>query len=1006
MTADHTARPDAERIRAALAAVSKDVAAAYEKTVEQLWQRPGFDEHGCTVFSEACLEIAQSGWRCIDSVSKLLVIAPQIDQQSRLLEIVVLGQRFSGYSYEPALRYLELVEAALSHGRDDIKLLETASLELLDQYPHATGLISSYFRAAGCLVTAVSLQERETWTQLVTRLRTAPREDLTQFLALSEQHPEVNWSVVGNIFAVNPGSGVTYLARYEALKQAFSGASLDAIDLLVIAFADADVDKLIAGLLVNAAQEAQTLSLLVELGHAFDSLPPFLALLEQFETLPLHRPDVVRAWLAEGMALAGHNEAALCAFVALESSRSRETLAGLRGQVAFADHRRTFDLIAEAVTGKKILIEASADKADTHQALLRDAKAALLPETDGSVVLLPETVNLYEDATKNFGFYKVALFHQLGYTEFGCFAAIRHIRDSLATYGDGVLAERIFQICEDARIDWRLAGQYPGLAPQLVLQKSLAANSRKASQTRRGRLLEALLMASLDAPLPAGFMASEVEVAEVLQQQLVSLRRLEASIADVLEVTRLCYRLIATQVKSASAKPGEADVMATLAELPEPVGYRGEMDVDQVESTLKIEAIVNELEDQLAADPDQNVPLQKMGSDQEQIELGDLKKGDVGEGVSMLLTELENQLELNEEDVKKIRDGGREGLLEMLGGLSSRSHSATTHVYDEWDYQIGDYRPDWCTLYEHRDLDEDEAYVRRTLVAHQDLSRRIRTHLNKIRPEMLRKVKGVSEGEELDLERSIAYLIDRKAGLTPDDNIYVQRQRKERDVSTMFLIDMSASTDDKVPDPDARPMDVPDIDDDEYLVEFFARQSQADATARRIIDLEKESVILMADALEHLGDAYSVCGFSGYGRDQVDYYLCKDFDEPFGPAARGRLGGITPCRSTRMGPPIRHATHRLLETGSRIKALIIISDGYPQDHDYGTDRNSRDYGLMDTMKALSEARQQGIVSYCLTVDPSGHDYLRAMCPDSQYMVISDLDQLPEELSRVYRSLTG
>ena len=165
-------------------------------------------------------------------------------------------------------------------------------------------------------------------------------------------------------------------------------------------------------------------------------------------------------------------------------------------------------------------------------------------------------------------------------------------------------------------------------------------------------------------------------------------------------------------------------------------------------------------------------------------------------------------------------------------------------------------------------------------------------------------------------------------------------------------------------------------------------------------------MVLMAEALEKLGDNYSVCGFSGYGRDRVDYYLCKDFDEPYDLRSRGRIGGIKPARSTRMGAPIRHATKRLLATGSRIKALIIISDGYPQDHDYGNDRNSREYGLMDTMKALSEAKQQGVLSFCLTVDPSGHDYLRAMCPDSEYMVIQDIEQLPEELSRVYRRLTG
>ena len=271
---------------------------------------------------------------------------------------------------------------------------------------------------------------------------------------------------------------------------------------------------------------------------------------------------------------------------------------------------------------------------------------------------------------------------------------------------------------------------------------------------------------------------------------------------------------------------------------------------------------------------------------------------------------------------------------------------------------------------------------------------------------MLRKVKGVIEGEELDLERTIGYLVDRRAGLTPDDTIYVQRQRKERDVSTLFLLDMSASTDDIVPDPDAEPLVPPDVDDDQYLMDFFEQKRAYEADARRIIDLEKESVILMAQALESLGDAYSVCGFSGYGREQVDYYLCKDFDESLNADSMARIGGIRACRSTRMGAPIRHATRRLLETGSRIKALIIISDGYPQDHDYGADRNSRQYGLMDTMKALTEAKQQGVLTYCLTVDPSGHDYLRAMCPDSQYMVIQDIVQLPEELSRVYRSLTG
>ncbi len=147
----------------------------------------------------------------------------------------------------------------------------------------------------------------------------------------------------------------------------------------------------------------------------------------------------------------------------------------------------------------------------------------------------------------------------------------------------------------------------------------------------------------------------------------------------------------------------------------------------------------------------------------------------------------------------------KKGWLSFLEEYPRARANASEHQYDEWDYQISDYRSKWCTLFEHRELDADEEYVHTVLRDHQDLARKIRQQLNKVKPEMLRKVKGVEEGEELDLERTISYVVDRRAGLTPDDNIYVQRQRKDRDVSTLFLLDMSASTDDIISDPDAAP---------------------------------------------------------------------------------------------------------------------------------------------------------------------------------------------------------
>ncbi len=41
-----------------------------------------------------------------------------------------------------------------------------------------------------------------------------------------------------------------------------------------------------------------------------------------------------------------------------------------------------------------------------------------------------------------------------------------------------------------------------------------------------------------------------------------------------------------------------------------------------------------------------------------------------------------------------------------------------------------------------------------------------------------------------------------------------------------------------------------------------------------------------------------------------------------------------------------------------------------------------------------------------TVDRSGNDYLKRMCQESRYMVIEEIEDLPEALTKGYEALTG
>jgi nitric oxide reductase activation protein len=106
-----------------------------------------------------------------------------------------------------------------------------------------------------------------------------------------------------------------------------------------------------------------------------------------------------------------------------------------------------------------------------------------------------------------------------------------------------------------------------------------------------------------------------------------------------------------------------------------------------------------------------------------------------------------------------------------------------------------------------------------------------------------------------------------------------------------------------------------------------------------------------------------------------------------------------------MGPVIRHAVEKLAGRESKIKNIILISDGYPQDYDYGEDRSGKEYALKDTMMALEEAARKNIHTFCITVDRAGHDYLRQMCHPARYLVIEETAALPRELPKIYRRLT-
>jgi len=293
-------------------------------------------------------------------------------------------------------------------------------------------------------------------------------------------------------------------------------------------------------------------------------------------------------------------------------------------------------------------------------------------------------------------------------------------------------------------------------------------------------------------------------------------------------------------------------------------------------------------------------------------------------------------------------------------------HREPQHRYDEWDWRRRAYRRGWCHLFEVDLPPGDPDYVAKVSLRNTAAIRRIRRRFEMLRGED-RLLGRQPEGEELDLDALVEAAGDRAAGAEPEARLYSRRIRSERSLAAMFMVDMSGST------------------------------------KGWVNDAEREALVMLCEALEALGDAYAIYGFSGWTRTRCDIYPVKRFDEAYDAAVRGRIAAIAAKDYTRMGVAIRHLTRLLAAQPARHKLLVTLSDGRPDD--FGDEYRGH-YGIEDTRRALQEAHGRGVRSYCVTIDRHGADYLPRLYGPAHYTVIDDAGKLPLKVADIYRRLTS
>jgi nitric oxide reductase NorD protein len=288
-------------------------------------------------------------------------------------------------------------------------------------------------------------------------------------------------------------------------------------------------------------------------------------------------------------------------------------------------------------------------------------------------------------------------------------------------------------------------------------------------------------------------------------------------------------------------------------------------------------------------------------------------------------------------------------------------------LYPEWNYRTGSCMPDHCRVLTSQasergeDWQPDDAMLRRI--------RQVRRQFEALRPryELMR---AQPDGHDLDLDALVRARCDLRAGSGSLDRVHLAMRSQGHDLAVTLLVDVSLSTD-------------------------------AWVDGHRVLDVEKEALLVLANGLSACGDHHSILTFTSRRRSWVRLETVKAFDEPMTPQVEKRIGALKPGYYTRIGAAVRHAASELAAQPQRKKLLIVLTDGKPNDVDHYEGR----FAVEDSRKAVQEARRLGTAVFGVTIDAAAQSYLPTLFGRGGYTIVGNIKRLPAALPAIYRQLT-
>jgi nitric oxide reductase NorD protein len=293
-------------------------------------------------------------------------------------------------------------------------------------------------------------------------------------------------------------------------------------------------------------------------------------------------------------------------------------------------------------------------------------------------------------------------------------------------------------------------------------------------------------------------------------------------------------------------------------------------------------------------------------------------------------------------------------------------------TYPEYDFATGRERPDWTTVSEYPAAAGNPRFWEELRERRGPLLSRIAALIRSAEVGQTRRLKRQAEGETLDIDACIDAATAMRTGRVPDHRVYEGQSLPQRDLAVSLLLDVSQSTEDKVP-----------------------------GTDRTVLDIEREAAAVLAHAMNELGDPFAVTAFCSAGREDVRVTAIKRFSDPLGADTGAALSGLRPGYSTRIGAALRHAGAELARVPRHRRLVLLITDGEPSD----IDCPDADYLVQDARRAVQSLGAMGIDVFCVGLGPRNKEQEATIFGRNGFVQIDRISALPDKLPALYLRLT-